>query len=625
MSATDQKIFDIYSDHKARILASSAQGDAEACMSGVFDLWMFMNRFRNCDLQFYFDEDLHDAIKALNPRLHDRSPLLKPKSKFKIAFIVTNFVDTGGASIPHRFMLEKYEDQDVSFEQYVLVSNLSHKSEYKSTNTYKYMTENVDIKEFEHLPPGMSWLEKGQYIENWITERDIDFVYMAPCPASIYAIASRPALVHSVMSQDCYTFTIGPGAGDFTYMVTTDQVFKYRFQRQAAEKHVKVVMLPLHTGAYIDDAKPLGLSQYGIPDTATVSATTNMWKSCFGDSEVLLDGIAHLIRKHPNYHHIFAGTPRCLDNVEAFLSKNPDVKSNMHFIGEVKNIYRLLKAVDFWVNSFPTSGGSDIEAALVNKPTIEFIANRNLNLHGAEFLRSRECDVFSMEEFIQLAERFITDPQYREDLGRFLNNKITREFDKHSIIKSKIYDVFLQTFDALLTPSAKLPEIGLDDTIEYEKRIALYNAHGRKEWGTLERREFLDDCRKSFPTRPFAWIKALEEAIESRNQVRLEAVHTECSDLLLTDHRINVLLALGYETLEQIDKAEFHAQKALEQAKYDPIPARVAARLFVRNQNTHAALQACQKIPGLETTTDEELKTSLATLPADTFPLYYNY
>lgn len=614
-----------YNGLKARVLEASSAGDAEACMESVFSFLKFMNRFRNCDLQYYFDEDLNEAIQSLNPRRFDRSALLKNKTKFKIAFIIPNLVDTGGASIPHRFMLDNYSENGVTFEQYILVSNLSGEADYEHTAAYKHISEHLSVHEFEHLLPGMSWLEKGKFIEEWIADRDIDFVFASTCPATIYALASRPALIHSTMSQDCYTFALGPGSGDYTYMVTTDQVFKYRFKKQGSEKNIKVVMLPLHDDDYIDGTEPMDLTKFGIPETATVSATTNMWKVCFGDSDVLLQALALLIRKHPNHHQIFAGTPRCLDNIEAFLSKNPDVKNNIHYVGKIKNIYSLLKSIDFWVNSFPTSGGSDIEAALVNKPTIELMANRNLDLHGAEFLRSRECDAFSIDEFLQLADRFITDPGYRDDLGAFLKTKISREFDKKDIIKTKIYDFFLQKFNEMLVPAADLPELGIHKSIEYEKRIALYSAHGRTVWNSIEIRAFLDDCIENFPSRPFAWIKALEDSIESGDKERFNRLREGVIDMHSSDHRINVLLAIGCAAMTTMDDALLFAQKAMTQATFDEIPARVTARLFFQAGKISNALEACKSIPCLEGADVNELESSLASLPDDQLPLYYDY
>ena len=105
-------------------------------------------------------------------------------------------------------------------------------------------------------------------------------------------------------------------------------------------------MLPLHSDDQLNNAKKWDLNNLNIPKNGVISGSSNMWKTFFGDGDILLEGIGKLIRKYPFYHHIFIGTERCLDNLEVFLIKNPDLKKNIHFIGPVKNIYRILKSLD---------------------------------------------------------------------------------------------------------------------------------------------------------------------------------------------------------------------------------------------------------------------------------------
>lgn len=575
----DVEIHNIYRQRMDEIRCHAANAEAEACLSATFDLWMFMNRFRNCDLGNYFDEDLHDVIAGLNPHRFDTAHLLKAKSEFRIAFIVGNFVDTGGASVPHRFMLERPSTGAAQFRQYMLDTNLRDRDDFEETESYRYLKDKIELEEFTHVPAGTSWLDKGKFIQDWLYDRQIDFVVAAPCPAVLYALASRPALIHGILDMNVYCFTLGPGAGDITFLLTTDQVFKYRFRGPEPEKRMKVVMLPLHGGGYIEDAVPLSLTDIGVPKDAVVSGSTNMWKSCFGDTEVLLEGIAALIRRFPHYHHVFAGTPRCLDNVEFFLNKNPDIRGNIHFIGTVRNIYRFLKTVDFWVNSFPTSGSSDIECALVGKPTIELIANRNLNLHSAEFLRSRECDVVSLDEFVALGSRFITDEAYRDDLGAFLKTKISREFDKDRLVTDKIYGAFLRAFDEKLGDAPALPGLDLARSIAYEKRIGLYNAHGRRHWNAARRWAWLEACRREYPEKPFAWIKAIEEAMATGDADTLDGLVAALGGDLLKDLRIHVMLALAYDHFGDGKRALEHALTARGMAIYDETAATVAARL----------------------------------------------
>ena len=112
--------------------------------------------------------------------------------------------------------------------------------------------------------------------------------------------------------------------------------------------------------------------------------------------------------------------------------------------GKIIDDLSILKNIDFFINSFPTSGGSNIEAAYVGKPSIELIHNRNLTLHPTEFLSSRECIVTNKLDFKKLAHKLINNHSYRKNLGKYLKNRVTREYDKTTIIKECILDTFLE-------------------------------------------------------------------------------------------------------------------------------------------------------------------------------------
>ena len=96
-------------------------------MNTVFDLWMFMNRYRNCDLKYYFDEDIHNALKTLIIK-HFSPKKLKIKKIFRLGYILTNIVDTGSASVPHRFIMEKEKAYLNDIEQFVLITNLRNRT-----------------------------------------------------------------------------------------------------------------------------------------------------------------------------------------------------------------------------------------------------------------------------------------------------------------------------------------------------------------------------------------------------------------------------------------------------------------------------------------------------------------
>ena len=617
----DQTIWNLYESRKQQILQLSDSGQAEECMTHAFDLLMFMNRFRNCDLKKYFDTEIHEAIARLNPSRYDCSNLIRPKKTFRIAYLITNLSDTGGASVPARFILDN-PDPEYTFEQFLVVTNLRNQDNHERTEEFRYVQDELDVVEFEHFPAGLGWVEKGERIQQWLYDRQIDFLVLQACPSSLYALASKPVLLCGILNQDCYTFTIGPGCGDFTYFVTTDQIFKYDLPGPDPEKQMRVVMLPLPSTDYIESAMPIPRSGLGVPEGATVSASTNMWKSCFGDTEVLLEGIAVLIRKNPEHHHLFAGTPRCLDNVDQFLARNPDLRGNIRYIGPIKNIYRLLKSLDFWINSFPTSGGSDIECAMVGIPTIELVSNRNLNLHPAEFLRAPECDVTCLDEFVRLGDRFITDRGYRHELGAYLHAKISREFNKNRLLADRIYRPFIQEFHRQLANEPQLPGLCVAETIEYEKHIALYNAHGRHQWTTDQRREWLEQCIDRFPRKAFAWVKIIELVIEVQDRVAFERL-SDRADSTTADYRVCVLLALGWKAHGDLARSLTYAETAAKMASMDHTPKRVAARIALEIGDTSRAAELCT-LAGYPANHDE-VREVLAGLPSDDLPLYYEY
>lgn len=348
-----------------------------------------------------------------------------------------------------------------------------------------------------------------------------------------------------------------------------------------------------------------------------------MWKSFFGDGDILMEGIAALIRRHRNYHHVFIGTSRCCDNLDHFLARNPDVRENIHFVGPVKNIYRILKSLDFWVNSFPTTGGSDIEIAQIGKPSIELAVNRNLDLHPAEFLCSSECTVVSLDEFIELGNRLIEDPEYRSSLGEHLKARVLREFDKDRLIFERLYKTFVQEYQRRLAKRPQEPSLGVDEAIDYEKRIALYSAFGRSNWSKEKRIAWLEECVRLYPARPFGWIKLLEEVLSIPDPARFHDLASRAIVHVAKDQRLHVMLAIGHRTLGNSQIALDHSLTAMDLATYDPIPIRIAARQLLSLGRRTEAATAWARIN--EAATAENVAELLDAQPDDCFPLYYNY
>lgn len=614
----DEMILKAYHEYKEQVLAAAGRGDADACLQNLWECLLFMNRFRNCDLGIYYDEDLHGAVAQVNPRRYNTGHLLRKKEEFRIAYVISSFIDTGSASIAHRYILENVS-RGGNFRQFVLVCNFTNDRSYASTTGYQYLKDNVCLDEMEVLPSNLSWVEKGRYIEEWLYTRKIDFAFVDVDPCSLYALASRPVPVSGILTQDSHTFALGPGFCDFTFLVTRDQFFKYTFSKNI-DHRAKLLLLPLHADDYIDATVPLSRAELGVPDDAIVSATTNMWKSAFGDADFLLQGLAELIRKNPSYHHIFAGTPRALDVVDYFLSRNPDVRPNIHYIGIVKNFYRVLKSIDFYVNSYPISGGSSLEAAAVGIPSLEFLSRRNLSLHEPEFLQSVECLATSIDEFVQLGDRLIRDKDYREDLGCYLKSKVRREMNKTRILSERVCGAFVQEFNRKLSDSQSSYETpNVSAAIEYEKLIGLYVKLSEKKWSWQERWDFLDRCTKLFPGNPFAWIKKYELAVQSRSEESFAELNRVIADTPLEmDPRLNIMQALGWRAFGDSQKAAECADKVISLAPQYELSIKICVKIFLEKKDI-------QRIEDMTVRYGKNLIQDALVLDLDGGAFFYNY
>ena len=333
-------------------------------------------------------------------------------------------------------------------------------------------------------------------------------------------------------------------------------------------------------------------------------------------------GYSSLIRKYPKYHHLFIGTPRCLDNLESFLIRNPDLRNNIHFVGPIKNIYRILKSIDFWVNSFPTTGGSNIEIAQLGKPTIDIAINRNLDWHPGDFL-TNECIVISLDEFIDLGSKFIEDENYRNNLGKSLQQQISREFEKNRLVTDNIYKEFIKEYKRKLKNIKRMPDIKLEPVINYEKRIAIYNAYYEKNWNFLEKQKFLTETTNYYPEKTFAWIKLIELNIQHKNLNELKNLKEKINKLPIIDYRIKVCLSYGYLVHKNLDVALEIIMAILDSVGLDLVPYKLASKILYVMQDKENAFKIYKKIDqksSFSVFNDLVSKENFINLP-----LYYSY
>ena len=216
MDNINNEINKTYEYLKKEIEDASIKNEKNNCLEKVANLLMFMNRFRNCDLKNYFDEDIYNFVSNLNPKSKEKTTYnLVNKKEFKIAFLVIHMNDLGGASIPHRFMLKDFEWEGKKVINYFLITNF-FKKEIPRGDSMDYLKNTIKPEKIDFIPKELSNIERGEYIQSWLTENKIDFVVAQTCPSTLYALSSGCVPIVGNLSQDCYTYTLGPGFGDIT-------------------------------------------------------------------------------------------------------------------------------------------------------------------------------------------------------------------------------------------------------------------------------------------------------------------------------------------------------------------------------------------------------------------------
>ena len=168
-----------------------------------------------------------------------------------------------------------------------------------------------------------------------------------------------------------------------------------------------------------------------------------------------------------------------------------------------------------------------------------------------------------------------------------------------------------------------MPTLNLKPTLDYEKRISLYNSYGLKNWSEDKKEGWLKECTVDYPNKSFAWIKLLENAIINEKLDKFKSIEAELRKNNIVDYRINLYLSIGYFVFKEPVKSLEIIMKIIELVDNDEIPLKIALIIFLKFDQQEKALEILEskkknlKINNLEDLIDVEIKSL--------FPLYYNY
>ena len=503
------------------------------------DYHLFINRFRNCDYEFYHDRTVSSTIKGTKIREFKKKKI--ENSIFKLAYVIENPNDTGSASIIKRFILSDSYYNQFRIKNYILILT-NNISEFKKSGNYLYLKTKLKVNTIKIINTSkLNFSQQSSIIEKFLIENKINFLFSNPSPVLMDSIKNKPVDVTGFLTQDCHVFNIGYNIGDLNFYVLSEQIYKYHKFDDKKDYQKILLEMPLPDKSEIFTAKKFRfdfLKNIKNNKKVVISASTNMWKHFMGDSEEFLDCLKELIKQNKNYHHVFVGTSRSIEFLEMYLNKNPEIKDNIHYVGVIRNIYSLFKSINFYINSFPVSGGSTIEATYFGIPSIDVIHSRDLTLHPIFFYKNNFLTATSRRDFLEIASKLIVKKIDKRSITPF-QNFIKENLNKERIIKEKLYFSFIDFY-----LKKKKKEFNFANDINYERSIVFFEKIIKKK-SKREQISFLKKLISKFPTKLFGFLRLIQISILSNNFTYFKSLIKKLPDELKKEVRIDISIKSG--------------------------------------------------------------------------------
>ena len=411
----------------------------EKFLQSIEDYWKFLNNFRNLSLRFYDDSLLENLTKKFYKKKIYNNNLISKKN-FVLGAILVNKNDTGGASELKRFLDTGTYLSGKKVKTKVLVLH-TDMNKYKNTNEYMYSKKKYKSNLYIKNIKNKKQTEKLNIVIRWIKKNKVDFCFVPNYPFVIASLEKCQIPVYGVLSQDHHAFTPFPNIGDISFYLCNDQIYKYKTK----SKNFLITGLPKFEKKIYSNIKPFKKSKFNIPKNFVVSATTNLEKCLIGGNKIFLNLISKVLRRNKNYVHIFLGTSRCKEILDNFIKSNKDLSKRLIYIGPVKNIFNILKMIDFYINSFPISGGTSIECGFIKKPSVDFIWDRDLSIHPIQIYSNPSTTVYNDQDFELICNKLISSKTYRLKQGSIAYTSL-KHFDDNKQIYRKIVNMFLKVY-----------------------------------------------------------------------------------------------------------------------------------------------------------------------------------
>ncbi|MBI4242743.1 MAG: glycosyltransferase [Planctomycetes bacterium] len=433
------------------------RGDIENSLNYICSCGAFAQMYAT---GIWYDDELENLISDIGNSLAekiDRSnsgELTSPKQK--IIYVASFLTDTGGHSEICRMWIKMLNE---NFKQYLFVTGAPWSGIAEYSQIPPEFISKLDGADLNaEVIGGTTYIERIINITKKIGEVKPDFVVLFIVPGDVIALCSLAILRHCFKEKFRVVYYNHTNISYWMGKQLTDIIVDYSEPSAYLARKFKgckgdIRIVPLTTDAHLRN-------HHIKPSLTRISGQTisvsigRPWRLYSDGTWNFFETIKKILEENPNHLHILL-TLRA-DFIEKEISVwRKDIRERLMIIYNESNPVKYYKISDFYIDTFPFSGGQGrIEAISTGLPIL-IIDNQQLKLigHVGKFLLKNENYRYVAKnngEVVQYANELITDPEIRKNLRQLMNETFAKYYSMEHV-RSHLLHLFTNS-DNTSTP-----------------------------------------------------------------------------------------------------------------------------------------------------------------------------
>jgi len=280
-------------------------------------------------------------------------------------------------------------------------------------------------------PLGVSPLDRARWLHNQLLRDRIAAAVLHTHPhdvSAIMGVALRPVRKVFFVHHADHLYCVGQTNCDVHIDFRSTG---YHFCRLHNNTREAVLIPPCaHSLMEAKRVVPLSRDQLGVPANCLLTATVGSAGKLLPQPGLdYFQALREIMRAHPEMHHLLIG-PGCAESLRPLVQALPEVAARIHTWGPRTDILAVLKAIDFYLDSFPIGGGlTSMEVMSLAKPIVSLLNPHYCLLSTGGMLGRYRYQVGSVADYVNAARELATAPEQRRAAGQQLRAFFQRNYD----------------------------------------------------------------------------------------------------------------------------------------------------------------------------------------------------